>query len=479
MRKKYLSIKIKIFLPIALIIFISGLLIYISMMNEVRRSEEELIKEQILNFAKSVEQSIAYAMSEGKTEEINPILMNLVKNSSIINIRIIDERGNILKSTKGKEEALKIPADINSNILVNLNEMVFRSYIPIKNREKCFRCHGSRKRINGILVTDISVKNFNAHIRNLEKSFLLNSFLVFIPLFVILIATINWIILRPINLLKSAIDKIKRGDFKNTIHYDGEDEIGEFIRGFNEMVIELNKLYRQIEELYNKEMQKAGQMALVGELAAGLAHEIKNPLSGIRGAIEVLKDEMDIGNPLRKVLSEILLEMDRINNVLNDLLTYAKPKELELTKVNLNDLISQSIRHAQNQIFNKEISFIDSQIDEKIYIYGDPLKLEQVFLNLLLNSIQAIKDKGIIEIEKQIMNDEVEIIIKDNGEGISEKNLPNIFKPFFTTKPKGTGLGLSLSKQIIEQHKGKIWAESQIGKGTSFHILLPLIKQEG
>lgn len=476
MKEKYISIKLKIFIPIALLIFLSGLLIYLTILNEIKKSEVDLMKEQVINFAKSVEQSISYAMQEGKIEEINSIFKNLVGNSSIVRIRITDEKGNVLRTSSEEDKKLEMPANINSKVLIPLDENTYRSYAPIENQEKCFRCHGSRKRINGILVVDVSVRSFNEHIKKLGNSFLINSFLVFIPLFLIIILTVNWIILRPINLLKSSMSKIKDGNFKISIRYDKKDEIGEFIQAFNEMINKINDLYEEIQELHNKEMQKAGQIALVGELAAGLAHEIKNPLAGIRGAVEVLKDEIDWDNASRQILSEILLEMDRINNILNDLLTYAKPKELELSKVNLNDLISQSIKHAKNQILAKDISFIENPSAEKIYIFGDPLKLEQVFLNLFLNSIQAIKDKGIIEIGKQVKNDEVEILIKDNGEGIPEYNLPYIFKPFFTTKPKGTGLGLSLCRQIIEQHKGKIWVESQVGKGTILHISLPLWK---
>lgn len=369
---------------------------------------------------------------------------------------------------------MQLPSDFKTKSYLTRYSTYYRVYTVLENKKECHRCHGSKNAINGILVTDISLQNFLGYYSEIKNYFLLTSILISIPLIIIIFVSVNWTVMRPINLLKESIEKVKMGDLHAVTEYESKDELGDLIDGFNKMINKIETLYKEIEILYQKEIQKAGEIALAGELAVGLVHEIRNPLSGIRGAIEVLKDDTEFDHSSMQILSEILNEIDRVNKILNDLLQYAKPKGLELTKLNLNELISQTMLLAQNQVIGKDISFIYKNPNEPVNVKADPLKLQQVLLNLFINSIQSIKEKGVIEIKEGILNNHVELQIKDTGQGIPEDKLAFIFKPFFTTKPKGTGLGLSLSKQIIEQHDGKIWAESKVDAGTIIFISLPL-----
>ena len=472
---RYTSIKIKIFIPIILLIFLSNLLLYFLIIQRMESGLRSIIEDQISNFSHSVSHNISYVMAAGQMNEIKPILDNLKENRSIINVRITDPTGNIFRGTKPGEQKMQIPFDDSKTESYFIRySSYYRAYTVLENKAECHRCHGSKNAINGVLITDISLQNFLGYSREIKEYFLLISVLIGIPLIMIIIVSVNWTVMRPINLLKESIETVKKGNLNAMTEYESKDEMGDLIEGFNQMIIKIETLYQEIEILYNKEIQRAGQIALAGELAVGLVHEIRNPLSGIRGAIEVLKDDAEFDHLSKQILSEILNEIDRVNKILNDLLQYAKPKDLELTKLNLNELISQTILLAQNQVVGKEIVFNYKNPNESVHIKADPLKLQQVLLNLFINSIQSIKEQGVIEIKEKISNNHVELQVSDTGQGIPEDKLAFIFKPFFTTKPKGTGLGLSLSKQIIEQHDGEIWAESKIDTGTTIFISLPL-----
>ena len=473
-KQHYTSINIKIFIPIVVCLILSYISLYFFIIKHLETSLHTIMEEQISNLTHSVTHNIDYVMETEHRNEVAPILQNLKENRSIFEITITDPAGKIFKSTNPAVTKIRIPDRFKSGSYFIKNETSYRAYTALENKEECHRCHGSKNAINGILVTDISLEHFFEFEKEVKEYFIITSLIICIPLILIIFVAINWTVMRPINLLKASMEQVKNGELNTLTDYAGNDEMGDLIDGFNQMITKIDTLYKEVEKLYQKEIQKAGQIALTGELAIGLAHEIRNPLAGIRGAIEVLKDDAEFAVSYKQILPEILHEMDRINTILNDLLHYAKPKELEPSKFNINELISQTVVLAQNQVIGKEISFIYANPDEPVYVKADPMKLQQVLLNLFINSIQSIKDKGIIEIEEYSIDKVVELKIKDTGQGIPEDKLPDIFKPFFTTKSRGTGLGLSLSKKIIEQHNGKIWAESKVNEGTTIHISLPL-----
>jgi hypothetical protein len=256
------------------------------------------------------------------------------------------------------------------------------------------------------------------------------------------------------------------------------DDIGDLTQSFNIMVANLRLAKQQIEELHSKELERAGHLASMGELAAGLAHEIKNPIAGIKGALEVITQRTDPADPQKEIFTEILHQTDRIYNIVQDLLSYARPKEVNLKPTDPSECIQRAVHLAQSQTQDKDIRFHFEKSKEEMQILSDESKIQEVFLNLLINSIAAIEEKGEISIGLNQKNDRwLEIAIRDDGKGIKTEHLTQVFNPFFTTRRRGTGLGLSICKKIIEAHKGSIDVQSEEGKGTVFTIRLPLIDQ--
>lgn len=256
------------------------------------------------------------------------------------------------------------------------------------------------------------------------------------------------------------------------LEYDGRKYILAFDRDISERV--------QTEDA----LQRSKQLAMVGQMAAGLVHEIKNPLAGIKVSMEVLSSELEMAQEDREVMLRVVNEVNRIEALLRNLLEYARPPKPEFFSCDIKQLLDASIKNAELSLKSpthakqngKNIVFTRSLEDSLPMVMADSSKLLQVFLNLLLNAIEASPEGGTITVRASRLElaDGVLIVIDDTGRGLGANTLSKIFQPFFTTKPKGSGLGLAISKRLIEQHQGTIEADSISGQGTTFTITLPL-----
>jgi signal transduction histidine kinase len=232
---------------------------------------------------------------------------------------------------------------------------------------------------------------------------------------------------------------------------------------------------------HDAEMIQAEHLATMGELAAGVAHEIRNPLAGIAGAIEIITKDFPKDHPDREVMEDLRQEVRRIEKVLNDMLAYAKPKPPQFGQADLKETFARTLHLARQQTGSKHVEF-SVQVPPDLHAFRmDSEQLHQVLLNLVLNGVQAIEREGKITIAAKTIaagmppqTDLVEISVSDTGAGIPPESLERIFRPFYTTKRGGTGLGLSLCRRIIRQHGGALTVESKLGKGSRFIIRLPM-----
>lgn len=226
-----------------------------------------------------------------------------------------------------------------------------------------------------------------------------------------------------------------------------------------------------------KELADAEHLATIGELSAGLAHEIKNPLAGIKGAIDVIRDALPPEDMHRAILGDVIHEVDRIDKIVRDLLNYAKPKEPSLGPVDLPALAQRTIAIARSVPRRAPITIVLNQPDAVPGFTGDETQLEQVLVNLLLNAQNAMPSGGRIEVTLGYdgQSKEIRIEVKDTGPGIPEGIRAKIFQPFFTTRTGGTGLGLATSLKHVQYHGGSIEVHSEEGRGTTFIVLIPLL----
>jgi hypothetical protein len=232
---------------------------------------------------------------------------------------------------------------------------------------------------------------------------------------------------------------------------------------------------------HDAEMLQAEHLASMGELAAGVAHEIRNPLAGIAGAIEIITKDLPKDHRDREVMEDLRQEVRRIEKVLNDLLAYAKPKPTQFGQADLKEIFARTLHLARQQTGARKLEFSIQVPPDLPPFRLDSEQLHQVLLNLVLNGVQAIQREGKITVAARLnpaggpgQAGLVEISVSDTGAGIPPESLERIFRPFYTTKRGGTGLGLSLCRRIIRQHGGTLSVESKLGTGSSFIIRLPM-----
>ena len=243
-------------------------------------------------------------------------------------------------------------------------------------------------------------------------------------------------------------------------------------------------VFRDLTNVYKiqEEILRMDRLVSLGKLASGIAHELRNPLAGIKTTAQALGEEMSGDDSKREYLNRITKEIDRLNDLLKTFFSFAKPQNLNLVHCHIKDIINEIIPFLIKEIADKGIRFIETYHPQLPKIQVDRTQMHQVFLNLFLNAIQAMPNGGELKIEASpILSTSVEgfkqnfikVVISDTGRGIPPHIVQKIFDPFFTTKPKGIGLGLSITYQIIKKHGGTVKVESQWEEGTSFIINLP------
>jgi signal transduction histidine kinase len=304
------------------------------------------------------------------------------------------------------------------------------------------------------------------------------SMFLFVALGVSVAAYLSRLLTRPLVQMQQAMEKIALGDFTPIPEEETHSE--EFLplfRAFNRMIHELEERQEQLVQ--------ARKISAIGTFTSGIAHELNNPVNNIVLTAEALKEEYDDldRDEMLGMIQDILAQSDRASEIIRNLLDFSRSERPEMVPVSVKDVIGDTLRLVRNQLL---LSGIDetTEISEGLpSIRGEYKSLQQVFLNLFINAVQAMPGGGRINTRAGLSDDGryVKIEVADTGGGIAEENLPRIFDPFFTTKEvgKGTGLGLSVTYGILQKHRGGIEVESEVGKGTTITVLLPVEETSG
>jgi signal transduction histidine kinase len=293
-------------------------------------------------------------------------------------------------------------------------------------------------------------------------------------IFAVIVGVMTILLQHPLRELQEKIARVREGDLNVSLSFaNRNDDIGDLARDFNEMVRQLRESREEIQRLYRTQMSRAEHLATLGELATGLAHEIRNPLAGIAGVMDIIGRDLPETSPAREVLSEVRQQILQIKRILSDLLETARPKVPDFRPADLNATAERAVALARQQITSQPIEIKFTKHHDLPLVEHDAGQIQQVLVNLLLNAIQAINDAGNIRVRVGSEDGFATISISDTGRGIPPEHLANIFRPFFTTKKKGTGLGLSLVSRIGEGHGGRVEVSSTPGEGSQFTVWLP------
>jgi two-component system NtrC family sensor kinase len=340
-----------------------------------------------------------------------------------------------------------------------VNEWFITRYAPLRD---------SRGTVVGSLYVGARESAFLHLVHNFNKRVVVIA-LVCLLLAGVIALPIARFIFRPIDELVQANRRLAEGDMGVRVHAPGNGELAVLGRSFNHLA---ETLHRTQEELLHKE-----KLASMGQLAAGVAHEINNPLGSILLFADTLYQEAGENDPRREDLRMIVQETLRCKKIVADLLNFARQQDILAQECDLHEILEQAIGSVSLRESFAKVNVVRKFAADLPQIQADPSQLLQVFVNLLNNAADAMPAGGTLTLETRRVPDQgVEIVVADTGCGIPEGNLGKLFTPFFTTKPvgKGTGLGLSIVYGIIKMHRGQIGVKSEEGRGTAFTVTLPV-----
>ena len=444
-------------------------------------------RERVKLITEIIKNGLITMMLEGRGREFQKFLETLIAED-IEEVRIFDVNGTIISSSIPTEIGKKIYKEDMEKFLTqaepevfthDMNNKVFYSMVvPIYNEPACQRCHHDNAKYRGILDVEISMDKILTRLSTFRYQMIVFSVLTLVALSLSLIILTKHLINRPLDGIVQTMKRAEAGDLSARFHTDRTDEIGKLSNSLNSMLAELDSARKEIEKLHHAEYQRIEKMATIGELAAAIAHEIKNPLAGISGAIQVFAEEFPEDDPRREIIDDIIKEIERLDKAVKDLLNFARPPVPHPLMTNVSSMMERLVHVISKRAETQNVEINVSCAPDVGDAYLDPEQFQQVFLNIAINAIHAMPKGGRLDIRIDRTDQFFEFTFSDTGTGIEPETRRHIFKPFFTTKNTGTGLGLAISKNIIEQHGGTIEVSSTPGEGSSFKIRIPVKEPE-
>ena len=280
----------------------------------------------------------------------------------------------------------------------------------------------------------------------------------------------------PIKKLVLASKEVASGNLDTKVEITTTDELGKLAYTFNKMALALRERDDKLKEFTRSKIMESERLALIGQLAANVAHELNNPLTGIITYSHLLLEQTKAEDPTKDFLQKIVNQADRCKEIIKGLLDFSRQKKPDITLCDVNSVLMDCISLVENQALFHNIQIQSGLNIDLPRVVIDPSQIERVFMNMIINAAEAMEGNGHLTIATRLDQDKsiIEVEFTDTGSGIEKENLEKIFDPFFTTKDTGHGLGLAISYGIIKEHKGTILVESEVGQGATFIIRLPV-----
>ncbi|WP_168798640.1 ATP-binding protein [Herbaspirillum sp. ST 5-3] len=524
---KSLKFKVSMYLTIVLV---AVMIFFILLLVQQERNEQlRILTGHMAQLSQVIERSTRYAMLLDEPDIVDKIIEDIGKQEGIKRVRVLGKDGMIAHSNDPSEigdhidkkaehcslchEGKKALTDIPNHKKWRIFETEGRHQMlgnmeVIRNEPSCSTadCHKHPKSQSVLGVVDITYSL--DEVDRTMRAHMVNMVVISIGFILLVSLSVGWLLHRliyvPLRDLENGAKKLASGDFDHPIPVRGDDEFGSLALSTNQMMSALKKSRGELEEwvqtLEQKvkertlelrraeaEVARGEKLASIGKLAAGIAHELNNPLTGVLTFTSLLRKKLPDDSQDAEDLDLVIRETKRCASIIRRLLDFAREKAPEKKLVDLNQVISETVQFVERSAALQQIEIAMKLDPDLPRLLVDADLIKQVVMNILVNAQQAIEERGTILVESRLLagkrlsafGDEpvpaVEIAVTDNGCGIPEANMERIFDPFFTSKEvgKGTGLGLSVSYGIIKSHGGEIAVESKVGEGTTFRIYLP------
>jgi two-component system NtrC family sensor kinase len=386
---------------------------------------------------------------------------------------------NVKDNSGARAIGTRIQEDVYNQVVIKQEPWIGRAYVvtdwyitayePIRN---------INQEVIGILYVGILEQKYT-DIQNQTVLVFIGITLVGATLTTIIALWISRQISMPIRNLVAASKQLANGNLEAKVEPTSGDELGKLSYRFNQMAEALRQRDERLKEFTKRKIMESERLAIIGQLAANVAHELNNPLQGIVTYSSLLLEKEACDEPSRQNIEKIATQAGRCREIIRGLLDFSRQKKPVKTLSNINALLRGCISLVENQALFHNITIVQNLDDSLPMIVIDPSQIERVFLNLIINAAEAMNGSGTLTLTTCFgMNERnIEIEVKDTGHGISIENMEKIFNPFFTTKEigHGVGLGLAISYGIVKEHNGEITVESEYGKGANFTVSLPVI----
>jgi two-component system NtrC family sensor kinase len=528
MRPRTLKFKVGVYVAVALVVV---MLVFIMLV--INHQRDQLLDQaanHVRQLSEVISKSTRFAMLKNQPAYVDRIFHDLVNQQRIDRLRIFNKNGRIIHSTYPPELGVVVDRKAEACFHCHQSEKpleriphskrarvfespegrhLLASMEVIRNEPSCYNAachqHSKTQSVLGVLDVAYSLETMDRTLRNNAITLVVLSlgFVIFAALSVSFL--VHRLVHLPLHDLETGARRLTSGNLDHTIPVRSVDELGQLATSFNSMTAALRdaqlerKTWAQtLEEkvktrtqqlrVAEAEATRSEKLASVGLLAAGIAHELNNPLTGILTFSTLLRKQMPDGSPDAEDMDLVIQETKHCAAIIRRLLDFAREKKPEKAFSNLNHIIEETERLIERPANLRDIE-ISKELDVSLPpAWVDADQIKQVVMNMLVNAQQAIGKKGTINVRTRIAPEPkradpladpvrmVEIAIMDSGCGIPEKDLHRIFDPFFTSKEvgTGTGLGLSVSHGIVRMHGGLIEVESKVGKGTTFRVYLPI-----
>ncbi len=471
-----------------------------------------------------VKRSTSFHMMRNDRNALYEMMSTMADEPGMRRIRIINPEGRISFSTDPNEVNAYVDKSAEAcygchaqaQPLTRLNRPDrFRIYnadsgrvlgiiTPIENEPTCSNaaCHAhpATQQILGVLDTNLSLARADQNIAESTQQMLMYTVIAMIFISLLIWIFVYRVVHEPLEYLQRGTERLARGELGYQLKIESSDEVGQLSRSFNDMSKQLldarneitawTRTLEQRVDSKTKELRRAHdqmiqveKMVAIGKMAAVVAHEINNPLSGILTYSKLIKKWVSRGansdaekKEINDSLDLIASESRRCGDLVRNLLTYSRTSPMNLGQCNVNEVVDRCIKLVQPKLEHSSVQLNLDTADDMPRIFCDAAQVEQVLLALVMNAIDAMPHGGNLWITTRNLGDEIELQVRDDGMGIPADVLPKLFEPFTTTKEvgKGVGLGLAISKGIVERHGGHVDLQSELGKGTTFTVILPL-----
>ena len=399
-------------------------------------------------------------------------------------VRILSPSGKVLYSSKPTEVGRMMPTHLppepasasredTVQVMAERPDVLHAAGRIVSPR--CSPCHMRDLGVLAFADVDVSLSRQSAGMRTWSEMATATSVAQFTVIGVGIVVILGIVVVRPLRRLSASMSQVQHGNLEVTATPPGTIELDDLVFGFNDMVARLQRARQVEQEVQRGHLARVEQLATLGEVAASLAHEIRNPLAGAKAAIDVLAGEEEAEEP-RRILHAVSEELARVDGVVRQLLRFARPKAPVLAKVDLRPLLDQAVLLSGPRAAAQGATLEVQRGSELQDVVADADMVLQVLVNLIINALQATEGVAgaTIVLSTSMRGGQAACSLRDNGPGVPAGEADAIFRPFMTTKPQGTGLGLATSRRLIELHGGRLGVENPGAPGACFTFTLPV-----